>query len=608
MHTTRRLTVNRRVPMAIVFSGALAATTQLTPTGQESPDVLIVGAGIAGLSAALEAASGGASVLVVDMSTVGGGHAILSNGAVSIIDTPLQKARKIVDSPALAEKDFLARGEDNDRRWVEAYVRDSQVWLYDWLAELGVSFDNLARPAGNSVPRLHLARGKGLGLIEPIYRACLRHPNIRFEWATMAEDLLVRNGRVTGVRVRDLRRRSRRVITARNVIVATGGFQSNLKTVLENWPSDLPRPPRLLLGAAHTATGSGHDLVRRVDGRVSRLDHQWNYVLGLPDPRDPRRTRGLAAFNFNAIWVNAEGKRFTQEFGDEKLGVRALLKQPGGTYWNVFDEKGKDGFSITLAGWENLGEIRRLVYDTPGVVVTANSLDDLAAAMRVPAANLRATVSRYNELTVQGIDVDYQAFGEKTFPKPKPIDTPPFHAAQFFPLTRKSMGGIDVDTGCRVLDKSGKAIPGLYAVGEVTGFGGINGKAALEGTFLGPGMYMGRIAGRRIARDLARTAPSTPKPLPASESVGSHASFSDADCLTCHDVAKDVTRQRPGYWHYEQSHTKVLSRQYTCSSCHADLYPSRATTHRLDRTSVVTYCRACHGVQPREGPPARPGR
>ncbi len=260
-----------------------------------------------------------------------------------------------------------------------------------------------------------------------------------------AEELIIRNGRVSGVRVRDLRRGTRQDLRARNVVVATGGFQSSLKTVLGNWPSELPRPSRLLVGAAHSATGSGHDLVRRVNGRVSRLDHQWNYVLGLPDPRDPGRTRGLAAFNFNAIWVNADGKRFTQEFGDEKLGLRALLNQPGGTYWSVFDEKGKDGFSITLAGYENLGEVRRLVYGTPGVVVTADSLDKLAAAMRMPPANLRATVSRYNDLTTQGIDVDFQAFGEKTSPKPKPIDTPPFYAAQFFPLTRKSMGGTDVN-------------------------------------------------------------------------------------------------------------------------------------------------------------------
>ncbi len=606
--TGNRRLVSRRVALAIALSvGAvpLGNPAHVAQGKQESVDLLIIGAGISGLSAALEAAHGGASVLVVDMSTVGGGHAILSNGAVSIVGTPLQEQRKIADSPTLAEKDFLARGEDNDTRWVAAYVRDSREWLYDWLTDLGVSFENLARPAANSVPRLHLTRGKGLGLVEPIYRACLQHPNIQFRWATMAEDLIVGNGRVTGVIVRDLRRGTRHELRARNVIVATGGFQSNLKTVLANWPSELPRPSRLLVGAAHSATGSGHELVREVNGSVSRLDHQWNYVLGLPDPRDPSGRRGLAAFNFNGIWVNADGKRFTQEFGDEKLGLRALLNQPGGTYWSVFDEKGKDGFSITLAGYENLNEVRQLVYETPGVVLTADSLDKLAVAMGVPPENLRATVSRYNELTIKGIDVDFQAFGEKTFPKPKPIDTPHFYAAQFFPLTRKSMGGVDVDMDCRVLDKSGRIIPGLFAVGEVTGFDGINGKAALEGTFLGPGIYMGRIAGRRIAQDLGRPRP--PDRNAPATAVPAQTGFNNSECLKCHDVAKDLKQQRPGYWHYEQSHVKALSRQYACSSCHSDLFPYRASAHRLDRASLVAYCRACHGVQPREGPPARPG-
>jgi flavocytochrome c len=588
-----------------VCAAAVGSRAHLAQEKAQPVDVLVIGAGISGLSAALEAARGGASVLVIDMSTVGGGHAILSNGAVSIVGTPLQERQKIDDSPALAEKDFLARGEDNDTRWVRAYVRDSREWIFDWLTGLGVSFDALARPAGNSVPRLHMTRGKGLGLVEPIYRACLRHPNIRFQWATMAEELITRDGRVTGVRVRNLRRRTRVNLLARNVIVATGGFQSNLKTVLANWPSELPRPGRLLLGAAQSATGSGHDLVRGANGSVSRLDHQWNYVLGLPDPRDPDRARGLAAFNFNAIWVNADGRRFTRELGDEKIGLRALLDQPGGTYWSVFDEKGKDGFSITLAGYENLGDVRRLVFEKPGLVVTADSIERLALEMRVPAENLRATVSRYNELTTQGVDVDFQAFGEKTSPKPRPIDTPPFYAAQFFPLTRKSMGGVDVDLDCRVLDKSGRFISGLLAVGEVTGFGGINGKAALEGTFLGPGIYMGRIAGQRIARDLGRRRPleGAAPPTP----VSARTDFGDSQCLKCHDVAKELRQQRPGYWHYEQSHAKALSRRYSCSSCHGDLFPYRARAHRMDRASLVASCRACHGIQPREGPPARPG-
>src|SRR5688500_17751671 len=100
------------IPVMLLVSGWLASRS--TVLAKEAADVLSVGGGIAGLSAALEAARGGASVLVVEMSTVGGGHAILSNGAVSIIGTPLQEQRKIADSPALAQKDFIASGEDND--------------------------------------------------------------------------------------------------------------------------------------------------------------------------------------------------------------------------------------------------------------------------------------------------------------------------------------------------------------------------------------------------------------------------------------------------------------------------------------------------------------
>ena len=95
----------------------------------------------------------------------------------------------------LRSKTFSPRGEDNDPRWVAAYVRDSREWLYDWLTQLGVSFQTVLRPPGNSVARLHMTNGKGLGLVEPIYRACLRHPNIRFMWATVAEDLIVDTGR-----------------------------------------------------------------------------------------------------------------------------------------------------------------------------------------------------------------------------------------------------------------------------------------------------------------------------------------------------------------------------------------------------------------------------
>jgi predicted oxidoreductase len=287
-------------------------------SAQPVPDAIVIGAGISGLSAALEAARSGTRVVVVDQNTVGGGHAILSNGAVCIVGTPLQAAQKIQDGASLAERDFLSRGEDARPDWVVRYVTESKSQLYDWLTDLGVRFDFLVKPPGNSVPRLHLTNGKGWGLVGPLLQECLRHPAIQFIWATNVEDLVVQRGIVRGVRVRHLRSDRAATIRARNVIVATGGFGSNLSMVLKNWPVGEPKPQRLLLGAAHTATGSGHDIVARAGGKLERLDHQWSYVLGLPDPRDPTGQRGLAAFNFNGIWINQSGQRFTQEFGDPK--------------------------------------------------------------------------------------------------------------------------------------------------------------------------------------------------------------------------------------------------------------------------------------------------
>jgi predicted oxidoreductase len=564
--------------------------------------VVVIGAGISGLSAALEAARAGATVTVVEMSTVGGGHAILSNGAVSLVGTPLQEKRNIVDSPVLAQQDFVERGESPQLDWVKTYTENSRTFLYDWLTDLGVVFEGLVRPAGNSVARLHLARAKGWGLVGPLLRRCLETPAIQFYWATRADRLLIRSGTVKGVAVTNLRTRRQREIPADAVIVATGGFQSNLQRVLDNWPVGLPAPQRILLGAAHSATGGGHDLAQSAGGTLTRMDHQWNYVLGLPDPRDPEGKRGLAAFNLNSIWVNAEGKRFTPELGDEKLGLRSLLHQPGGNYWSIFDSKGKTGFSITLAGWENPGEVNHLIYNTGKIVIEADSLEALAAKIGLPAANLRATVERYNRLTETGVDEDFQAFGAKTFPKPRKIDTQPFYAAQFFPITRKSMGGVNVDLQCRVLRSDGTPVLGLYAVGEVTGFGGINGKAALEGTFLGPGVYMGRVAGKTAAvagvNKSPRLVQGNPLPTPAVVKQ-----FSSSECLRCHAVSQDVEKKRAGYWHYEQSHAKVLARAYGCSECHSDLQPYNKNRHVLDRRGALHQCATCHGVQSREGVP-----
>ena len=555
-------------------------------------DIIVVGAGISGLSAALEAANRGARIVVLDSSTVGGGHAIVSNAAICIVDTPLQKRKNIADSAALAESDFIKRGGDVDRAWVKEYVQRSKSLIFDWLTNLGVDFYGCAQTPGNSVPRLHFVKGKGWGLVEPIFRQCLRHPNIEFQWNTKAERLLMENGRVVGVETRNVRTGQSAQHRASSLIVATGGFGSNLLMIRDNWPPSLSPPHRLLAGASHAAVGSGLEMVKAAGGTVSYLDHQWNYVLGLPDPTDKTGQRGLAAFDFRSVWVNDRGQRFTPELGDEKDNLRDLLQQPKGEYWSVLDSDGRSGFSITLAGWGNNKEVDQLVFGTPGTAVSAETLYELSEKIGASPDALPKTVRRYNRFVDAGVDEDYHAFTDKTAPKRHEIGKPPFYAVRFFPITRKTMGGIDVDQQCRVLDRTGHPIAGLYAVGEATGFGKINGRAALEGTFLGPSIVMGRLAARAIVS--SPISDMTLRSLPAREAPGS---YSNGECIACHDLQKLTRLNRPGYWHFEKSHTKVLERQYRCGSCHQGMFPFKTERHTQDRLALVNDCSTCHSVQ-----------
>ena len=154
---------------------------------------------------------------------------------------------------------------------------------------------------------------------------------------------------------------------------------------------------------------------------------------------------------------------------------------------------------------------------------------------------------------------------------------------QAWPLTRKSMGGVAIDLGCRVLDKKEKPIPSLFAVGELTGLAGINGKAALEGTFLGPCIVTGRVA----ARTILGTQPEKVKPLPRETSR----------CVDCHDVEALLESPRPGFWHFEQSHEIVLERKLNCILCHAELAPYDEDRHRIDAKKLTSSCVGCHVAQ-----------
>lgn len=559
-----------------------------TSTGDRAsprqPHVIVVGAGLSGLSTALELADGGARVTVIDMSSVYGGHAVMSQGGVSIIETPVQEANDQPDTPDLAYKDFVEWGEGANKEWVRFYVDQSRVLIYDWLIDLGVRFSGVESSPGNTVDRFHQPVGRGIGLVTPVYRACLERDNVRFLWNTRADRLLVEAERVVGVEASDVRDSTVQRLAADAVVLATGGFQTNLDMVREFWPVEFAFPAKILAGSGRHSVGLGHRMAQRVGGELVKMDYQWNYYSGLPDPQNPGSNKGLNAANMWGILVNWQGRRFANDHGWAKDVMPALLRQKQVTCWAIFDEATRKEFSVSGSDWADAGKVNRLILQNPELVKQAPTIAELAELSGLPATSLVETVRRYNELVERGADEDFGRFGpgksEFNNRASVKLQTPPFYAMQTFPLTRKSMGGVAIDLQCRVVDKQRRPIPGLYAVGELTGLALINGKAALEGTFLGPCVVTGRVAARSI---LERSGWER-----SSESVDVNR------CLDCHDLESEIADPRPGYWHFEKVHTKVLAEETDCRQCHGELAPYREDDHRIDPLVLTAACMRCH--------------
>jgi uncharacterized protein len=558
--------------------------------GSVDTDVIVVGAGISGLATALDLGRSGVRVTVVDMSSVFGGHAVMSQGSVSMVGTPAQSAAGIQDSPELAFRDFHTWGEDPNSEWVRYYVDHSRTEIYDWLTELGVQFSGVLASQGNSVAREHQPIGRGIGLVSPIYRACLELDTIQFRWNTKVEQLLNESGRVAGVRIHHLRTGEDSELRAHGVVLATGGFQNNLEMVREFWPAEFRFPDRILTGSGTNSVGSGHRMAQTVGGALFHMDHQWNYYSGLPDPRHPGTNRGLNVTNLYGILVNADGQRFANDHGWAKEVMPLLLKQNRVTCWAIFDEASKPNFNVSGSDWGDFRKVDRMILQNPELVHRADTLEQLAGMAGLPADHLVATVARYNELVDSGVDTDFGRFGpgkpdfsNQASPR---ISQAPFYAMQTWPLTRKSMGGVSIDLQSRALDRNNRPIPGLFAVGELAGLAGVNGKAALEGTFLGPCILTGRVAARTLLQEITeqRGLPGQPEPKSLS-------------CTECHDMSELDQPPKDGFWHFTHVHRSIRERGLDCRHCHGELAPYREADHTMNRQSLTASCVLCHVAQ-----------
>jgi predicted oxidoreductase len=342
------------------------------------------------------------------------------------------------------------------------------------------------------------AERNGLGLMTRLIEG-FRNKGGEIVPETEITGLSFEDGRVTGLEGRDARTGEPVAVKAGAVVVATGGFNSNLDMVLEFNPA--LRDHKVLEGSGRGSTGSGHRLIRQVGGYLTHMDHIWFYVYATPDYRDPAQRRGLV-FRLvpGNIWVNQQGRRFHNEaLSGGNSASPALMAQSPRHAWAIMDTPMTATMEIADPNYRDGDKVVRAkvveLLDNSPFIRKADTLAELAERMDVDVPAFLATIERYNKACEQGLATEPE-FG-KPLKSSKAFDTAPCYAVQIFPLARKNFGGVKTDLQCRVLDKHFEPIAGLFAAGEVAGMAGghINGRAGLEGTMLGPAIFSGRVAG-----------------------------------------------------------------------------------------------------------------
>jgi len=571
-----------RICLAASAAALIASQPGCTPvTPVKDADVIVVGAGIAGLAAALEASAAGSRVLVIEANSVGGGHAVKAGG-FALVDTALQRAKGIKDSPDLALQDLYRWGEDPDPHWARKYVDESAPEVYDWLTNLGVQFSTVLDTPEDSVPRFHFTRGTAVNVIVPMLRKALQDPNIRFVWNTRVTEFVKINGSIKGVLSVNERTGFKAEWRAPTTILTTGGFQSNLEMVRQNWPAGQTIPKPLYLGAGYFATGDGYRLAEFAGAKLRNMDRQEIFYSGVPDPRAADGQRALYAENPAAVWLGANGRRFINEKADNRTLATTISEMKPTSYWLLFDKRGSRRLNLRDVSTQESATLRDEILANPEITASAWTLDELARKAGLPAYSLRTSVETWNRMVELGEDYQFGRF-DKTNRTATigAISQPPYYALRVYPLTRKSMGGPVINIYAQVMDTTDLPIPGLYAAGELTGVAGINGKQGGSGTFLGPSVLTGRAAGKAAAGEAKRL---------ATLEVTGYA----ARKLPEEEIVVNRPVGQPGYWHYDAVHRLAAARSLGCANCHSGNITAQTTDKPEVMLTRLSTCTNCH--------------
>lgn len=490
------------------FIGTLAAASVASGAARAQRDAdsmtydfLIVGAGTAGLPAAIFASRRGARVLLIDAADDIGGTLHLANGQISAGGTRIQDARGIVDSPDAHYEDIMRITDGLCDPGIVRRTCDEAPDTINWLLDNGLT-PLLDHPVTGSDPgrptyttaRYIWGKNEGRDILAVVRKELepeLASGRVRTQLNSTATALITDDsGAVTGVRVQTPE--GEKEFSGRHILITTGGYAMNPELFQE-----LVGEPAYGSGSYPYNQGKGLDLATAVGGTLRGAElHRCGTGSVLTAEEFPAKF--YARFETRPqdrqpweIWVNNQGERFIRE--DEyyqEVRASAVAELDRFRYAIVFDDQIFRSSPPGIAGWSR-DDMRTHFAEHP-MFHTADTLEDLAEKAGIDAAGLARTVASYNESVESGRDPLGRVY------MPRPIANPPYYAVIHLGSSATSSVGIVTDDACRVLNAAGEPIPNLYATGEVLGSGATLGAVFTPGMMLTPALALGRWLGRTL--------------------------------------------------------------------------------------------------------------
>lgn len=482
-------------------------------------DVVVIGAGGAGMTAAITAAAEGKSVVVLESQSMVGGNSVRATGGMNAAKTVYQDENEFgesagvektlktaaekyadnetitalaktvseqwaayqanptgyFDSVELMELDTMIGGKGiNDPELVETLCANSADAI-DWLDEHGITLHNVSSFGGASVKRIHRpvnAEGKTVSVgsyMIPLLQENCEKAGVKMMLDTTATEILTdANGAAVGVKATGASGETV-TVNAKAVVLATGGFGANLDMVVKY----KPELKGFMTTNAPGIQGQGIEMAQAIGAATVDMD-QIQIHPTVEANTAALITEGLRGDG--AILINEEGKRFIDEVGTRDVVSAAEIAQTGSYSWLVVDQAMVDASSVIQG------------YIKKGYTVTGATYEELGKAMGVDAAAFAETMEKWNGYVEAKNDPD---FGRTSFANP--LNTAPYYAVKVTAGVHHTMGGLKINANTEVLNEKGEVIPGLFAAGEVTG--GVHGANRLGGNAVADFTVFGRIAG-----------------------------------------------------------------------------------------------------------------